>query len=425
MSAVDAAVTPVLAAATGRVYVAFSGGLDSTVLLHAASTQDRPITALHVNHGLHGDADDWQAHCARTASALAVEYLPRRVQVVAAGSVEAAARDVRYRVFAALLQPGDLLLTAHHRDDQAETGLLRLLQGRGLYGMPACRALGLGRLQRPLLDVPRAELLRYARAHRLRWLEDPANADLRMDRNFLRHVVLPQLRERFAGMDEALVNAMTARRQVEQALAAELDSGDWSDAFEAARLAPQPEAAVRQVRIWLAARGVPVPTHAALLEFVQQIRSAAPDRQPALRVGSHELRRRELRRYRGRVHLISPPAAGQLPSASTIRLPGRLTLPHGELRIDEAADGFRPRGEVTVRFRGGGEALTSGGCRRRVKALLQGAGVPPWERETFPLLYDAAGLLAVPGLAVRDDARVAGAGFQARWVPRGAGSGPG
>jgi tRNA(Ile)-lysidine synthase len=186
-------------------HIAFSGGLDSTVLLHLLATRAKidklpPLSAIHVHHGLQAAADAWPAHCQFVCDALGVPLRVIRVQVQQGASLERAARDARYQAFAEVTGAGELLVTGQHRDDQAETLLFRLLRGagvRGLAAMPAQRPLADGYLVRPLLDVSRAELEAYAREHQLTWIEDPSNADPRFSRNYLRHHVFPRLTERW------------------------------------------------------------------------------------------------------------------------------------------------------------------------------------------------------------------------------------
>jgi tRNA(Ile)-lysidine synthase len=412
-----------IAGTSGPVYVGFSGGLDSTVLLHAAvttiaaSTDRARLRALHVNHSLHADADAWERHCAGVATSLGIEFVARRVSVAPQGSVEARARAARYAAFAACLDsPDSVLLLAHHRDDQAETVLLRLLQGRGLYGMPAARRLGAGRVVRPLLGEPRSRLLEYARAAELTWIEDPANADPALDRNFVRHRILPELRTRFPKVDAALVRAIAARESDEQQLPAALGLDLAAPALPLERLlASGPQEQRTVLRLWLAVHGRAIPAARALDEFAAQLR-AAPDRHPCL-----ELDRGALRRHRGQVWLCAP--APELEPSYSITAPGDLVLPHGRLVMVSAVSGFVCRGAVTVRFRAGGECIRTSIGTRPVKALLQDACVAPWLRASWPLVWDEDGLAAVSGLAERaaglgpGDRCHDGPRFHARWVP--------
>lgn len=185
-------------------HIAFSGGLDSTVLLHLlanlAKTEKLPtLGAVHVHHGLQAAADAWPAHCQSVCDALGVPLRVMRVQVRAGASLERAARDARYQAFSEVVGVGEVLLIGQHRDDQAETLLFRLLRGAGVQGlatMPMQRALAGGHLLRPLLRSSRAQLQAYAEEHQLTWIEDPSNADPRFSRNYLRHRVFPRLTER-------------------------------------------------------------------------------------------------------------------------------------------------------------------------------------------------------------------------------------
>lgn len=394
----------------GRVLVAFSGGLDSTVLLHAAAAAGAGPAALHVNHGLLPQADAWERHCERTAASFGVPFLARRVVVRRRGSLEAAARTARYQAFTAELEPGAQLWLAHHREDQAETVLLRLLQGRGLYGMPQRRPLGAGTLVRPLLGVSRRALERYAQAHHLGWIDDPSNADLTLDRNFLRHRVLPELRSRWPEVDGTLLAALEKSRLTDELLTTRLGTRGADEplalrALKAIDLAGQ----VELLRLWLTAAGVPAPRRAALAAFLGQL-DAAGDRAPELRLPGARLIR-----YRGRIHLVGPPP--ELHRSYPIPAGGSLRLPHGLLRLVPDAQGFQVRGALEVRFRQGGESLQSRGRRRSVKQILQEAAVPPWLRPVYPLLFDADGLAAVPGLAQRDAAGSGAERLRAEWQP--------
>ena len=207
--------------------VAFSGGLDSTVLLHVMANLvslegpgtvgsstvgshrvTRRLTALHINHKLLPESDAWQSHCEQIASSLGIECSSRVLAVDRGPNLEARARAGRYREFEARLAGGGCLLLAHHQQDRTETAFLHLLQGRGLFSLPGRRPLGNGMLLRPLLDCSQAALIAYAGAHGLRWITDPSNTDRSFDRNFLRHEILPGLRARFENLDARLTRLL-------------------------------------------------------------------------------------------------------------------------------------------------------------------------------------------------------------------------
>ena len=262
-------------AAGRRLWIAYSGGLDSHVLLHAAAgLRERlqlDLCAVHIHHGLLPDADAWTAHCARVCAELGVSLSVRRLALRpgAGASLEAVAREARYAAFRALLQPGERLATAQHRDDQAETLLLALLRGAGVHGlaaMPARAPLGAGVLLRPFLALPRTALADYAEAHGFAWVEDPSNADLAHDRNRLRHAVIPLLRERWPALDRTLARSAAYCAEAAELLDASADellaglAADLPNALSIRRLRTLDDARRRLVlRRWLRRQGLPLP----------------------------------------------------------------------------------------------------------------------------------------------------------------------
>ena len=389
-----------------RLAVAFSGGLDSTVLLCAAARAAPLVVAVHVNHGLHPDADRWQAHCEAVCRKLGIDLLSRPVEV-AAGNLEAEARRVRYQAFDALLGAGDLLLLAHHQDDQAETVLMRLAQGRGAAAMPRTRRLPGGAvLLRPFLDVPKRDLCAAAERLGVDWVEDPSNADAAFDRNFLRHNILPRLTERWPGVNAALARAGQAQADGEALLRHLLDREALSLNNFPSDLRPL------ALRAWLARFDEQDVSERALAEFAAQF-DASADAQPELR-----LRRGRLRRWRGAAHYVPPPPI--LAPSYELRPPGALRLPHGELVVEKAdGDGFHAEGALSVRFRRGGERFRSVDGSRSLKKALRDAGLPPWQRRCHPLLYSGDTLVAIPGIALLvAGGPQAGPRWRALWTPR-------
>jgi len=410
--------------------LAFSGGLDSTVLLHVLANmptaRSRGLRALHVDHGLHAGSAEWERHCASVCEDLQLPYRGMRVDVDRRGSLEAAARESRYAALAGALLPGEWLLTAQHRDDQVETVLLRLLRGAGsagLAGMREARLLAGHQLWRPLLDVPRAELEDYARAHRLDWLDDPSNRDQRHRRNLLRHAVLPLLREHWPQVDSAL--AASAHRLAEDAdLVAQMALQALADcrgldpaSLRIPPLRQLPDALMRHVlRQWTASLGcAPVP--ASVLERVRdELMDAAGDASPRL-AWQHA----ELRRYRDMLvcRLDPRPVEAGWSLDWDGSGPLRLPSPFGELRLLPAGS---PLPAMRVRPRAGGERIAlAGRPRQSLQHALQALGIPPWERERLPLLFDAAdGELLAAGdllLSARWQARLDASGRWLRWQP--------
>ncbi|MCZ6618356.1 MAG: tRNA lysidine(34) synthetase TilS [Gammaproteobacteria bacterium] len=381
-----------------RLLVGYSGGLDSTVLLRATrvACPEVPLVAIHVNHGLQKQSHDWEDHCAAVCSALEVELLTCRLQLDAGGNLEATARAARYRFFADQLEADDLLLLAHHRDDQAETVLLRLFQGRGLIGMPLERALGGGRLLRPFLDIPREAIEEYARRHDLGWVEDPSNSDDSLNRNYLRERVLPVLRKRWPAVAVSLSDLAGRHRQRDAALGVLAGLDGRGLELELSTLEQHPVAVqVELLRVWLAGLDEHRATFRALRNFLDQLGSA-PHRQPRL-----DLRSGTLRRFRGVLCYVPDYV---MPEAEySLTAPGSVTLPHGELRVLAAEKrGFSISGELRIVFRRGGEQILVRGTHRSVKKILQNEGIPPWLRDRYPLIRDDDGLLAIGNLLYRD-----------------------
>lgn len=362
-----------------RVCVGLSGGVDSVALLHVLHSlkgrKQYSLRAIHVHHGLSPNADAWASFCRKLCRQWRVPLSVRRVKATRAGKgLEAAARDARYAVFKSL--PSDLIVLAHHLDDQAETVLMNLLRGaglRGARGMPARSRLGGKELVRPFLGIPRESISAYAREHALAWIEDESNADESLTRNFLRRRVGPLLETRFPAWKQNLARA--ARH------------------FSAKELNAQ-----RLLREFLSARGLRAPSEARLVEMLKQLTSSGK----RTRV-EHE--GTTLRVYRGKVLVDSKKDPSFLPL--TWRGEPRLAIPAlgGELRFRPARGKgivFSEKPVFTVRLRSGGERLQPNASRprRTLKNLFQEAGVPSWERERLPLLYCGRDLVWAPGLGI-------------------------
>lgn len=401
-----------------RVAVAFSGGLDSSVLTHLLAQVpplrgDLTCRAIHINHGISSHADGWAQHCRQCCVAwrLPLEVVELQVSAAAGESLEAVARDARYHALSALLQPGEWLLTAHHADDQAETFLLQALRGggvHGLAGMPARRPLGGGWLVRPLLAFTREQLRAYAESWQLTWVEDDSNTRLDYDRNFLRLRVLPPLRERWPGLAEVLSRVTRhqaeARQLLDEVAVADarpcVSEQRWQLALPPL-LALSPERRKNVLRYWLASLQVAPPNSHKLEEFLRQLASCAVDSRPAM-----QWRAWSLRRYQQHLYLAPLQPAHDASRVVPWDLATPLFLPGvGSLRAEPGAGGGldpeRCRGRrVEVRFRQGGEDCRPAGRRgrRSLKKLLQESTVPPWSRDRLPLVYVEDTLAAVAGL---------------------------
>lgn len=391
------------------VAVAYSGGRDSHVLLHAArAALDLPLRAIHVHHGLQPAAAAWPAHCAAVCTDLGMPLRQLEVAVADTGQgPEAAARDARYHAFAAELGEGELLLLGHHAGDQAETLLLRLARGtglRGLGGMPPERAIGRGQLWRPLLALEAEVLADYAHRHQLRWVEDPSNADPRFDRNYLRAQVLAPLTQRWpraaAQLAGAARRAAEAEALLDELLAPQLAAlQDEAGALDAAALLRQPERLQSALlRAWLAPRLPKPPSEAQLRAMLREVAGARRDADPVLRLGDGALRR-----HRDRLYWVEPPRA--VGPATLDWCDPAQPVDFGDQRLSlESSFGRRlalPAGAaLQLRRRGGGERIGLRAGSRPLKKALQEAGVPSWLRARAPLLYVDGELAAVWGFLI-------------------------
>lgn len=409
-----------------RYLLALSGGLDSVVLAHAAANGGtaRPLHAIHVNHGLHSDSQDWADHCVRIAAEFGIECTVLDVVVGDDGGPEAAARQARYAAFESAMAPGDWLLSAHHQDDQGETLLLNLLRGSGpagIAGIPALRHFGQGMLARPLLDVTHQALTDYADAHALRWIDDPSNEESVFDRNYLRHDVLPRLDARWRNVSDRLASSARLAREANDLLVeianVDLESlADRPDRIRIKKLAalsrPRQANAIRRAA-FLA--GLASPGRVHVQEILAQILDAREDALPVVRWPGGEARR-----YRGGLYLLpglpQPTFDGATLDGVCNLGPGmgRLELSTGMgLSADTVAAGLR------LRARAGGEKirLLDQKHTKKIKKLLQEHGVVPWMRDRLPLVYSGEQLVAVADLWTESSVTVP-SGMAIRWHDR-------
>jgi tRNA(Ile)-lysidine synthase len=401
-------------------WVAFSGGLDSSVLLHALhACRDRlqaEIGAVHVNHGLQKHASEWESRCRQVCETLGVRYTSLPVDATAGPgeSPEAAARNARYAALRSWLPGGHCLLTAQHRDDQAETLLLQLLRGSGVHGlaaMPQLCVFANGLHLRPLLDYSRSELHAWAREIDLEWIDDPSNLDTAFDRNYLRADVMPVLRQRWPSAAASLARSADHCAEAAELIGqlAELDlqhvPGRHTGTLSIAGLNSLPVARCRNVlRHWIRAHTGNFPSALLLVHVLHDVLASRHDAEPCVRCGQQEIRR-----YRDTLYLLPRQAVPRLTEEFSWSLTGPLPLPQagGVLRVTPgtgsgicslrvAADGVR------VRWRRGGERCRPAGRQHHhsLKKLFQEQAIPPWERDRIPLIYIGEEIAAVAGLWV-------------------------
>lgn len=414
-------------------WIALSGGLDSCVLLHGLVALQLPIQlrALHINHQISPNADSWQQHCADLCAQLQVPFVAVKVKVENTGrGLEDAAREARYSVFEQHIGKGDVLLTAHHADDQAETLLLRLMRGtgpRGLAAMARSRTLGQGILHRPLLDFTRTELETYANAQSLPWVNDESNSNDHYDRNYLRNQVMPLLRERwpaFASKWQQTAELCAANEALIEELASQdLQLADFQSAFVGTSISLAHAQSLSQarrhnlLRLWLREQGLATPEQQHLQQIEQQLINGRQDAEAQVDWGDVSLRV-----YRQRIFALplntlpsAPNKALELNSGSSTVL----QLPQGfqfSITLVETSSQrvLNPQlPNLHLRFRVGGERCRPAGRAhsQTLKRLLQDYGVEPWLRDSLPLVYSDNNLVAVANLWICEGYQAEAVGY--------------
>lgn len=399
-------------------WIAYSGGLDSHVLLslsHALREECAlSLRAIHVNHGLSSNAKVWAAHCAQVCKEYEIDYVERSVTIAlqAGDSLEEAARVARYAVFADCLGENDILLTAHHQDDQAETLLLQLLRGAGLKGlaaMPAIKSFAHGLHARPLLTFPRTTLEYYAQEQQLRWVEDESNHNHQLTRNFIRHDILALLKTRWPSVASTLSRSALHCSEAEdllQEFGLEIMDGVKGSRPETLSVSKllqvHPKKQRLILRTWIHHLGYSLPDAKKLEAILSTVLTAGCDRMPCV-----NWRLAEVRRYRDDLYMMAC-----LPSHdATLSVEWNLNQPTMQIGNSVLrASLVQGRGlradiqHVQLRFRQGGEvAEMAGRGHHTLKNLFQEWDVPPWERDRIPLVYVKEKLIAVLGYFLEQD----------------------
>ncbi|MDX1803305.1 MAG: tRNA lysidine(34) synthetase TilS [Alcanivorax sp.] len=391
----------------GPLLLAFSGGLDSTVLLHLLTRAGLAprLRVVHINHQLQSASDHWAKLCVDRVAALGVPIEVVPVQVNTRKGMEAGAREARYQALQRLAE-GATVITAHHQNDQAETLLLRLLRGSGVTGLGGMREHhrrgGLS-LWRPLLGCGRDELADQAGRWQLQWIEDPSNQTLMPRRNFVRHRVLPLLAERWPKVVQTLardaVHLGEAADLLDERAREDLASMAGDNALPITALLALSGPRRRNLLRWWLRRDVGLAPSTAVLTQIEALLAAPADRQARVEWGGWQLRRFQGRLYCLRLDSLAPLHGECVWQASE----GVCQLGVWQLRPGGGAIEVQvPAGPLCLRPFAGGERLLRHGMQQQVSELWRANGVPPWQRRQWPLLYRQDELVSVPLVGLAD-----------------------
>lgn len=386
----------------GRLIVGYSGGLDSSVLLHGVACHPQlsrqfDIIPLHIDHGLSPNANKWQRHCEMTALALNLSLSTKKIHLSCTNgqSPEAEARRLRYEAFAESMQPRDILLIGQHQHDQTETLLLQLLRGAGPKGLAAMayeQPFSEGLLFRPFLHLSQQELQDYAAQHELSWMDDESNKDSRFSRNYLRHEVIPSLEKRWPGIHKTVSRSAAHCASHEKLLcglmAEKLNAIKIGEQLDVAKLMEYDQDAIQYLlRLWLESLHLPLPSSVKIQHIISHVMGAREDAMPLVAWSGGEVRR-----YRKKLYAMAPLEKhdpdqviswdGQ--SVLTIPGSGRTLSPEALNELDLPSDPI-----IDIRFRCGGERLHIAGRQgsHSLKNLFQEWAIPPWERNRIPLVF--------------------------------------
>jgi tRNA(Ile)-lysidine synthase len=388
----------------GPVYVGYSGGLDSSLLLRAVcdAVLNQQVIAIHCNHGVNPEAGQWQQFCEQQATSLNAQLVVEKLDFPQ-GFSETAGREARYEVFASHLKEGSVLFLGHHADDQAETVLFRLFRGtglRGLTGIPQTRKFASGTIVRPLMSLSRSEIEAMAREAKVEWVNDASNQDDAYDRNYIRHNLLPIIIKRWPNLihsigklsdhleDEVkllddyadeLLNHLDVKNNGQIDVIASLDL----TALSRLQARQQSLALKRFLSIHLDV----LPESLNLSEILAQFLSSSADAEPLYELGDQELRR-----FNQRIYLLEAQKPGNTEQDRPWDGRAPLVVANGILRLLEG-----PPENFVVRFRSGGERLKPEGRNhsQTLKKLMQEYQIEPWLRHQIPLIYQGDKIIAV------------------------------
>lgn len=395
-----------------QLYVGYSGGLDSTVLLHVLANSpslNAKLIAVHVNHGISPHANSWQSHCEQWCHSLKINLVTHAVHLTGSANLEERARNARYGFFSSLINAKEGLVLGHHEDDQAETFLLQLFRGAGIDGlssMPELSQFGRGKSARPFLSCSREQLQSYATKHQLIWIEDESNEDIKYSRNYLRHQLVPLLKAKWP---KALSNIARSATHCQQAKN-NLDYLATEDC-NALNLTTNslPIASIRQLsfdriinvlRFWLKSNGIKLPSTLTFHRLLNELIFARKDAMPEVSWGTTVVRFYQNHLYLDQKNDNNLPPVIEwpdFPSALTLGTVGKIVAKKTQQGLLIPVDT-----KITVRFRQGGEKFLLHGQTKSLKKMFQEWQVPPWLREKIPLIYFDHHLAAVVGYAMSD-----------------------
>lgn len=397
-----------------KFVVAYSGGLDSHVLLHSMSMLKKQnaaleLSAIYVNHGISPNAQAWQHHCQTICDELQIPLIVKEIPVKITKNLEAELRAWRYRLFATALSSDVVLVTAHHQNDQVETFFLQLLRGagpNGLAAMPERLVLGPSYLLRPFLTFSRSDLMQYAQLNQLKWIEDESNSQLKFDRNYIRHEVLPIIQKRWPSVldivNRSITHCAAAAHAInsfaQQQLTMMLNNDNSLQVDPLLKLKPAEQNYI--LRAWLEKLELPIPDTVKITQIQNEVLAARFDRNPCLKWSGVEVRR-----FHGRLLAFS--SLDTLPKQwqSDWDFKSELTMPAqgGYLKatLVKGQQSLKAT-RIIVRFRQGGERFHPAGRigSHPLKKLFQEWQVPPWQRERIPLLYIENELAMVVGYGI-------------------------
>ncbi len=410
----------ILPATTKNIYIAFSGGKDSHVLLHllASMPEINPqITAVYVHHGLQKEADEWEEHCKAIAFHNNVCFQCLKVNAYKNNrqSQEEVARNARYQALKSLLNKHDVLLLAQHREDQLETVLLQLFRGAGVQGlaaMPFSTTFGKGRMIRPLLDVSQSSINEYAARYHLNWINDPSNKDNDFDRNFLRNQILPQLKQRWPALDKTVsrsarhcANSHLLNKSLAKQLLHDIYHENDNTLNTQQLLTLEKNKQYLVIRYWFDLLQLRMPSEKTIISIITEVIKAKQSANPQITTKNYCIRR-----YRNKLYCFKTDSIKDVEHERYWNKgSNQLGLKNSVLTLYDASEGISKLlwndSEVSVKFRTGSEKIKLPGRQghHSLKKLFQEKSIPPWERELIPLIYLNGELAAVADLWISAD----------------------